>query len=567
MRTAPYFHNMVGILTETAHSSPAPATYDPATFPAAFANGAPTLQPSSAYPRPWTGGTWRFRDSCDYMVTASLAVLDVGARRREDWLYDAYRMGRDAIRAGADETYVVPSGAWDPAAAARLVDALRVAGVEVERATAAFSVAEETFPAGSYLVRGAQPFRPYIADLLSPQVYPDRRRAPGGPPVRPYDITGWTLPFQMGVRVVRVPARVDARTERVGDRAPRPSDALARGAFGYAIDTRSNDAFTLVNRSLTAGDTVRRHSAPLTVLGDTWPPGTFVVVAREGTHERVLEAARGLAVRVAALDAPPEGPARVLVRPRVALYRAWGGNADEGWTRWVLEQHEFPFTPVHDADLREGRLRERFDVIVLPDATYDAMLKGLAPGSSPAEYTGGMTPRGVSNLYDFLSAGGTLVALDSASALPLTAFGLPITDATAGLPPAEFYAPGSIVRLQLDPAHPLAFGMPAEAGAFFNASHAFEVGRRRSRPDQRPGAGAADVPGIRIVGTYARDHLLMSGWLLGDAAIAGRAAVVEARLDAGRVVLIGFRPQHRGQSDGTFKLLFNALLLGEAHQP
>jgi hypothetical protein len=496
------------------------------------------------------------------MVTASLAVLDVGARRREDWLYDAYRMGRDAIRAGADETYVLPAEAWDPAAVARLVDALLLAGIEVERATAPFVAASETFDTGSYLIRGAQPFRAYVADVLNPQDYPDRRRTPGGPPLRPYDITGWTLPFQMGVRVVRVPARVEVRTERVSNRAPRLGGSVPRAGFGYAVDARSNDAYTLVNRVLLAGETVLRLQAPLAVSQDTWPPGTFVVVGSEGTHERVQVAARGLALRLASLDTAPPGSTRPVSAPRVALYRAWGGNPDEGWTRWVLEQHEFPFTPIHDADVRAGRLIQRFDVVLLPDATYDSMLKGLAPGSTPAEYAGGMTPRGVANLYEFVAAGGTLVALDGASGLPLTAFGLPVTEVTSSLPATEFYAPGSIVRVKLDPAHPLAFGLPEQAGAFFNGSHAYEVGRRRSREERRAGERLADPPGVRVVGTYAPEHLLMSGWLLGEAAVAGRAAVLEARIEAGRVVLIGFRPQHRGQSHGTFKLLFNALLLG-----
>jgi hypothetical protein len=227
----------------------------------------------------------------------------------------------------------------------------------------------------------------------------------------------------------------------------------------------------------------------------------------------------------------------------------------------VLEQHEFPFTPLHDSDLKAGRLRDRFDVVVLPDATYDSMINGLAPGSTPPEYAGGMTPRGIANLYEFVASGGTLVTLDSASGLPLTAFALPVFDVTAGLPATEFYAPGSIVRVTLEGSDPLAFGMPREAHAFFNASHAFEVGRRRGRAGGRSGDRGAVPEGVRVVGTYASEQVLMSGWLLGGSTIAGRAAVLEARIDAGRVVLIGFRPQHRGQSHGTFKLLFNALLL------
>jgi hypothetical protein len=252
-----------------------------------------------------------------------------------------------------------------------------------------------------------------------------------------------------------------------------------------------------------------------------------------------------------------------LKRPRIGLYRAWGGNADEGWTRFVLEAFEFVAEPVRDADVRRGDLAARWDVIVLPDATYEAMLKGLAPGTMPPEYVGGMTPTGVANLYAFVTSGGTLVALDGAGELPLTAFGLPVSNVTAAQRETDLYAPGSLVRVALDPSHPVAFGLPRESTGVFANSLAFDVTRRRSRFEQRVADdSAALAPGVQVVGTYASRNVLVSGYLLGERAIAGRPAVVVAEVGAGRVVLIGFRAQHRGQPHGTFKLLFNAVLLG-----
>jgi hypothetical protein len=552
MRSTPYFHNMVGLLTETSHPSATPSFDDPKTFPKTFENGASTTEPSTSYPSPYPGGEWHLRNSCDYIVTTSMAVLDQASQARETWLYDIYQMGRDAIVANKDEAFLIPTDQWDSGAARRLVNVLRLGGVEVERATARFSAGGATYGPGTFIIRGAQPFEPYVKDLLTPQTYPDIRVAPGGPPKQPYDITGWTLSYQMGVKVSRVNESLSVATETI-DMAPAtaaspPDPSAAR----YAIDPRANDAFIAVNRLMKAGDSVLRASAPLQMNGATWPPGAFLVDVAAGpggqnTRARIDQLATGLELAIAGAPASA-APSTRLRAPRIGLYHAWGGNIDEGWTRWVLEQFEFAFTSLHDADIRAGNLRAKYDVIVLPDATYEQMLNGLAPGSMPPEYTGGMTALGVGNLEAFVSAGGTLVALDRATSLPLTGFDLPIRNVTARLRSSDFYVPGTIVRLSVDPSAPVAYGMPAEAAAFLIHSPAFSL--------DSTGGGTAGT----IVGRYPTSGLLMSGWLLGEQVIAGRAAVVQAALGKGQVVLLGFGVQHRGQSQGTFKLLFNSLL-------
>jgi hypothetical protein len=562
MRSAPYFHNMVGILTEAQHDSATPAVYDPRTFPKTFANGESTLEPSTFYPMPWKGGEWHLRDTCDYMVTASMAVLDIGARRRSEWLYDIYQMGRDAMRAGANETYVIGAGQWDPNAAVKLVNVLRWGGVEVERATAAFTAGGTSYPAGSFLVRGAQPFRAHLTDLLNPQVYPDRRLYPGGPPERPYDITGWTLNLQMGVKVDRVAEAVATAAAPVTAFAPIPAGRVMGAAkAAYAIDARGNEAFIAVNRLLKAGESVSRTTSALRVDDAEWPPGAFIVAVSGATHARVEALANGLGLRVAGLEQLPAQTTAVSA-PRVGLYQAWGGNMDEGWTRWLLEQFEFEQATLRDQDIRAGGLREKYDVILLPDATYAEMLSGRRAGSMPPEYVGGMTARGVANLHEFVTAGGTLVAMDRAASLPIEAFGLPVRDVTAGRPESEFYAPGTILRLGVDPSHPVGYGMPAEAAAFFVHSPAFQLIDARNRFEgwvNRPARLPADVT---VVARYPRKDLLMSGWILGEPILHNRAAVVEAQVGKGRVVLLGFRTQHRGQPHGTFRLLFNSVLLG-----
>ena len=556
MRTAPYFHNMIGILTETAHASASPTTYDPATFPATFANGLSTRLPSADYPSPYEGGLWTQRDSCEYMLTASMAVLDIAAARREEWLYDIYRMGRDAIRAGAAEAFLVPAAQWDPPVAAALVDTLRRGGVEIEEATDPFEADGRRFEAGTWVIRGAQPFRSYVRDLLLPQRYPERRLGPDGPIDQPYDITGWTLPLQMGVEVVHVAGLGRVPTRPVTQAAPRPT-AFDRDAPVLAIDPRLNVSARLANRLLAAGIPVERAAAPIEAGGDAWPAGGFLVRATPDAVRIAQAAAATLGAGVRGLAAMPD-VGRVRVRqPRVGLYRPWGGNMDEGWTRFVLETHEFPLVTLRDADIRRGALVDRLDAIVLPDASYDALLHGRPPGTMPDPYTGGLGPEGVAALHAFVEAGGVLVTLDSASELPLTAFALPLRDELAGLRQDDLSIPGSLLRLEAEPAHPLAWGMPEAPSAFFARGLAFGPRPAGSRRGQAPALPAS----VRVAARYAGSDLLQSGWALGGSRLQGRAALADVQVGRGRVVLFGFRTQHRAQPHGTFKFLFNALWL------
>jgi hypothetical protein len=240
---------------------------------------------------------------------------------------------------------------------------------------------------------------------------------------------------------------------------------------------------------------------------------------------------------------------RTVYRARVGLYRPWNDAIDEGWTRWLLEQYEFPFKTLRDTEARAGNLRAAFDVIVLPGIPAQRLIDGNRSGSLPDEYIGGLGSAGVAALKAFVEAGGTLVCLDNSAQLAIDALQLPVKNVVAGLPAEQFFCPGSIVRLELDTFQPLGFGMLSDNAAFFSFSSAY---------DATPG------PDLRVIARYGEKNILMSGWLEGEQAIAGRAAVVEAKSGAGRVVLIGFRAQHRGQSMATFRLLFNALLTSGA---
>jgi hypothetical protein len=546
MRTAPYFHNMVGLLTETAHASVEPRYTPPTALPQYVGGTLPATAPSVFYPHPWQGGWFRLRDAVEYMVTAAVATLDVASELREEWLFNIWRMGRDAIeagQAGGPFAYVIPPDQRNPREAVELVNVLRKGGVEVHRATGSFQAGGARYPAGSFVVFAGQAFRPHVMDLLEKQVYPDMRLYPGGPPDVPYDVSGWTLPIQMDVRTVRVDDAFQAEGLEPVDAAGVWAGSVdGRGRWGWALSRESNAAVIAANRLLAGGAAVGVVEAGVLAGDQEMGRGAFVV--READRATLEGLAAELGVDFVGLDRAPRSGPRWLERPRVGLYKSWQANMDEGWTRWILEGYGFAVDTLHDAEIRSADL-SRYHAIVLPDQRPASILHGYATGTRPEEITGGIGLEGMTRLQEYARGGGRLIAFDGASHLLIDQLGLPLRDVVDGLPSEDFFVPGTLLRLEVED-HPLAFGMPETAAGSFVRSAAFAVTRR--------GAG------VDVVARYASDDLVLSGWALGPERLAGRAAMVRVPVGAGDAVLFGFRPQFRGQPRGTFKLFFNAIV-------
>ena len=494
-RTAPYFHNSVGILSEAASANlMTPITVKPEELQRASSRGmssALPAQPPINFPDPWPGGEWRPRHIRDMELVAARAVLSLAAKQRERYLRNFYELGRRALawppqNSNEPIAYLIPAGQGKDENLAKMVGLLAEQGVEVHRMDAELHLshasrdaaqAHET-PGGSYLVFLAQPYRANVQALFERQTYPDRR-TPTGEAERPYDVAGWTLPMQMGLEAL--PVMSIREPERARRLTPVRDEAEVRRDLGLA--PRRGDASPLPNP---------------------------------------------------------------LARPvRLALYRSWTASMDEGWTRYVFDTFNVPHTSLRDADVRAGNLRSKFDVIVLPSMRMREIVEGRAGGRTPAEFAGGITEAGVENLRKFVEEGGTLVLFDASTELAVKRFKLPVRNALEGLKSSEFYCPGSILRIQVDTSHPVARGLAREMDAYFIQSQAFDV---------EDGDGVKVV--ARYAG---KDDVLRSGWLLGPQHIAGKAALVEVRLGRGLVRLFGFRPQHRAQTWGTFPFVFNAI--------
>ena len=577
MRGGPDYHNMLGFLTETAGAGYAtPRCYDEDEIPDTFgarAGNLPAKTPSTNYNNPWLGGCWHLRDAMDYMMTAAKAVADMGAKLKEEYLFNHYLMGRRQIERGnAAEggpfAYVLdPAASHDPGAVVEFMGLMSQSGIEFLRASEAFSTGGTdaggdggtTFPAGSYVIP-PQAFRPYVVDLMEPKRYPDRRQYPGGPPEPPYDMTGYELRFQMGLAVANVDEPFDMPPGAWGAVTSDVGEVRGEGGAGFALHGNSNRVYVGLAAAASGaaggaadqGAERYRITRDLSTPNGDVPAGSYWLPDLSADAAGTLAAEHGLALTGLA-DSPPSEAVAAARPPRVAIYRSWRAPMPEGWTRWVLDQYGFAWENVWDDDVRGGDL-SRFDVLLIPSQGADGIANGNASGTMPEPYTGGLGDEGAAALRDFVEAGGWVVAFDQAVDYAIETFGLPFRNRTRGLSSQDFFIPGSVIRLDVDPAHPLGYGMNDEAMALFSRSQVLE------RIGGAEGGSGTDIGRISTPVCYADADFLVSGWTLGgDEVLAGYPAAAQVGVGEGQVVLFAFRPHFRGQPRNTFKLLFNAL--------
>jgi hypothetical protein len=544
--SVPLGHNTVCLLTEAAGARVA------STIAETRADARGLIDA----PHPWPGGPWRLRDIVDYDLSALHGLLRGAAAYRGELVRNFYEMGKRAADAGVTEppfAFVIPSEQHDVLAVRKLEELLINGGIEIQRAQEPFRSGTTSFAAGSDVILLSQPYRAYVKTLLERQTYPT---IPGSSP-RPYDAAGWTLPAQMGVDVRTFDRSFElplmSRLTAPASAAPAAGKIWGERKPGYyLVDAQGTAGALAFNHLVTAGLQVSWAASPIDANGYHYPAGSLVVLPAKDAEAALTATAREFELRVDGVKGkPPASSASPAGRPRVAIYKPGGDNSDEGWTRWLLDRYEFPFTSVDSTVVRAGNLRAQFDAIILPGATADLLMQGLAKDTMPPGYGAGLGNDGVRELDAFVRAGGTLICLDQAAGFAIDAFKLPVRDVTRQ-PGDKFFCPGSLVRVDIDATQPLAYGMPARAAAFVSDGAAYDI--------------AQDAQVTTIV-RYAAKDLLVSGLLDGEAVIAGRPALVSASVGSGRVVLFGFGVQHRAQSFATFRLLFNAIFQARSGPP
>lgn len=634
IRTTAYFHNEIGILTEIVGNP------TPISIPFVPARQLPDgNQPYPIAPQQ----VWHQRQSIEYLIAADRAILDLAARDREGFLYRSYVMGRNSIERGSRDTWTitpkkiaavqaaitkdmgesaarerggmgadfstmvgggrqsgVPEKYWsvlhDPATrdprgfilpsdqpdfltATKFVNALLKSGITVLRATAPFDVAGKAYPAGSYVIKTAQAFRPHIMDMMEPQDHPDDIPYPGGPPRPPYDATGWTLAYQMGVQFDRILDGFDGPFERVPGLIPvAPAKvADARGTTGYVLSHQQNDSFVATNRLLAAREDVYWLKSPFTAGATTFPAGAIYVPAKPTTRAALDKIAADLGVSVTAVSVKPAGQALKLKPVRIALWDRYGGSMDSGWIRWMFEQafpttYERVFAPTLDA----GDLNAKYDVIIFPNGSIPpppgeaggrrggGFFRAPNPADIPEQYRGWLgnitAEKTIPQLRTFVENGGTIIAIGSGTSIA-SYFGLPIRSDLVEMGPNaperrlgsdKFFVPGSVLDVAVNTADPLAYGIGQSVDVFFDNSPVF-----RLDPD-------ATLKGVQPVAWFDTAKPLRSGWAWGQNYLDGGVAMAEAPLGKGKVFLFGPEITFRGQPHGTFKFLFNGIYYGSA---
>lgn len=487
-RSAPYFHNSVGILSEAASAdlmSPIEVTRDEMKR-APKSRGLDTpLEISTAFPDTWDGGAWGPKNIAEIEMTASRALLQMAAKFRPRYLKNFYDLGKANLEPRSDEprAFIVIGGQARSETVSRFLEILMAQGIEVQQMTNELwvkhgpKIAEyHEVPLGSFLVFVNQPQKNNILSLFEKQVYPHRVNASGEAEV-PYDVAGWTLPLQMGVETIE------------------------------AWDIRDLDKY---RGTLKKVENINQARAVMNLGGSAAP------------FSRI--------------------PNPLKSAPKIGLYKGFTASMDEGWTRFVLDTYQIPFQSVSDADMRQGTLN--FDALILPSQGERQIVEGVNKDNYPEQFTGGIGQQGLANLRKFVESGGKLICFDASCELVIKQFGLPVKNVLSGLKRNEFYNPGSIVKLEVDTTAPLAKDIASEVPAYFISSSAFEIG---------------DPEKVRLVAQYASENALLSGWMLGEEYLNGKAALAETDYGKGKIVLFAFRPQHRGQTFGTFPFIFNAL--------
>jgi hypothetical protein len=559
LRTTTYFHNMIGILTET-YGSPNPA---PLPFVEKY------QIPSTDVPLPVEGGKmWHLRDSLEYEISANYAILDYASRYRERLLFDFYRAGRNSVERGSKDSwsrypsritkygadalkkpelrdaryYVISADQPDFATATKFIEKLMQCGIEVERTTKT----SDELPKGSFVIRCDQSFRPHILDMFEPQDHPNDFQYPGGPPIPPYDNAGYTLAYQMGVKFERVldPKRIE--TDKVTLNSLGLEPKITGNAKHVFLSAMQNDSFTVVNRAF------KKHlEVGISLMG-------FEVGGSDSELNDILKGIPNLSVSTAM---PSDGFARAR-KPRIALWDQYGGSMESGWTRYMLEQFGYEFDVVYPPDLDNLDLRSKYDIIVFPNGSGvrggAARNGGAAPVADnrqddmtiPFQYRmrlGSMTPETVKRIEAFVNDGGHIFCIGSAATSFAQQMKLPIKSALldekgVALPNTKFYIPGSILQLKLKDS-PLTRGMGSTVDVMYDNSPSFKV------------SGVANA-----IGPYDSAKPLRSGWAWGQEALEGSAGVIDVPVGKGQVVLVGPEILFRGQNHGAYKLLMNAIL-------
>nr|MCU0361999.1 M14 family metallopeptidase [Bacteroidales bacterium] len=615
LRTTTYFHNMIGLLTEII-GSPTPSSVPLVPN---------RLVPNGNTPYPVMPQKWNFKKSIDYSVSLNYAVLDYAARNREHLLYNIYLMGRSSIEAGSRDNwtaypgridmmrvayekdrgsradgqqagarpgqgsvpmkyyeavfsdkslrdprgYIIPSDQPDFTTAVRFINALIRAGIKVSKATEAFTVEGVKYPEGSYIVKTNQAFRPHVLDMFEAQDHPNDFQYPGGPPVPPYDMAGWTPAFTMGVKFTRMLDDFSGPFEALpfGElQAVAGKFNAAAAPAGYILDSRSVNSFIAVNDLLRAGAEVYRISGG-NAAEKSYGAGSFFIPSGQKAKGVLQKCSAELGVNVAEAAKRPAELTPRLNPARIAIWDTYGGSMDAGWLRWIMEEHRFDYKVIYAREIDKGNLRKKYDVVIFVSGAIPSPSAGgqgfqrdtTGMRNIPAQYREQLgrisADTSVMQIRKFMESGGTVLTIGRSTNLAYH-LKMPVTDALTELkdgkqeplPSEKYYIPGSVLRVRVDSTLSSAWGMGSNADLIFESSPVFRIS---------PSAVNSGL--LKPVAWFETDSPLRSGWAWGQQYLKDGVAAFEAEVGKGKLLAFGPEITFRAQTYSTFRLIFNQL--------
>ena len=599
LRTAAYYHNIIGLLTEII-GSPTPSKIPLVPN---------RLIPNSGTPNPIEPQQWYFKNSIDYSVSLNYAVLNYASRHKDELLYNIYTMGKNSIEAGSKDNWTLspkkvellnetlkadkkenkgdtipveyynkvyknptlrdPRGyiitANQSTTAITFVNILINSGIQVQQANSNFSVAGKEYPKGSYIVKTNQAFRPHVLDMFEPQDHPNDFQYPGGPPVRPYDAAGWTPAFTMGIEFDRILEDFKGPFENIVYGAVQsPKGNIVHSTlntYGYNFPTNDNASYKVVNDLLKEGASIYKNKDNYYVgyeekFGDFTKFKSFI--SKLSNEHGVV---------FTSVTTKPMDTLNKVQPLRIALWDRYGGSMSSGWVRWIFEQYHFPFNLTYAKEIDAANLNDKYDVIVFVEGAIPA-LRGQsssweerAPKENeiPEMYTaqlGSITAqKSIPAIQQFLNNGGKVVTIGSSANLAYH-LNLPVRNALVemvngterNLPGEKFYIPGSVMQVAVDNNYAPNWGMNNKADVYFSSSPVFKLS---------PDAIAQKV--VTPLAWYPSALTLRSGWAFGQAYLQDGVAAFEAKVGKGKLFVFGPEITFRAQTHGTYKMLFNQL--------
>ena len=567
--------SMVGMLTEAASVRGATPLYIEKNELRVIGKGLGENKKSINMPLPWEGGWWRLSDIVRYEMQSTWSLLRTASTNRQQLLQFRNTMCRTEVTKGktqAPSYFVVPLQQHDQGELVALVNLLHEHGVNVSRLKSDVLWNNKMMRAGDIIVPLAQPFRSFIKEVMESQTFPLRHYMPNGEAIEPYDITSWSLPLNKGLQSYEIPVVVDEIDTKL-EAVPVPFTLVNEfpdHSNGYWVfSATNNESYKIAFKAIADGLIVTRTKVASSFNGKTIAAGSFIVSDAKG--KKVSELKNSLTILPEWFSGNPDTSAVKVIMPRIALVESWFQDMDAGWTRYIFDEYNIPFTIVRPGDLAKKTFELNFDVVIFADVSKSILMEGKIKAEDddveyymanlPPDFAKGMGKDGFQKVLKFINNGGTILSWGTSTALfdglmsikisetESEDFRFPFTNVSAKLTKAGLSCPSSLLKVKVLPGHQLSFGMQAEAGILTTAEQVFQTSVPSFDMDRR------------IIASYPEDHVLLSGYCRKEELLGNYAAMVWMHKGKGNLVVYGFSPQFRGSVPGIYKLLFNGLLL------